>query len=48
MTRRIAIVALALGTVLGYGSGIAHIAYARAHHHWHCAASERAEPPGTH
>jgi hypothetical protein len=37
MRRRFAIALLALGTVLGYGSGIAHVVH---HHHHPC--SERA------
>jgi hypothetical protein len=43
MRRRIAIVALAFGTVLGFGSGIAHVALA---HHTHCAAHCPAEHSG--
>ncbi len=35
MRRRITIVLLALGTILGYGSGFAHIARA---HHAHCSS----------
>lgn len=35
MRRRIEIVLLLVGTLLGYGSGIAHVAHA---HHAHCAA----------
>jgi hypothetical protein len=34
MRRKIVIALLALGTVVGYGSGIAH---AIGHHHAHCA-----------
>jgi hypothetical protein len=38
MRRRIAIVLLALGTVVGYGTGIAHAVHA---HHAHCAGSHQ-------
>ncbi len=34
--RNIAIALLALGTVLGYGSGIAHVAHMACHHHDAC------------
>jgi hypothetical protein len=43
MRRTIAIAFLALGTVFGYASGIAHLVRA---HHAHCWAQESADGPG--
>jgi hypothetical protein len=46
MRRKITIALLALGTVVGYGSGIAHAVH-RHHHHAACAGwSSHADPPG--
>jgi hypothetical protein len=36
---RIAVVLLALGTIVGYGSGIAHVMHAHRHCHESCAGS---------
>jgi hypothetical protein len=42
MRRNIAIALLALGTVLGYGSGIAHVA---CHHHHACSGWHGQDSP---
>jgi hypothetical protein len=42
MGRRIAIIALALGTVVGYGSGFAHILHA---HRAHCSGCHHDQAP---
>jgi hypothetical protein len=46
MRRRITIAVLALGTVLGYGSGIAHIAHVHACHS-HCAREAAVHGPSS-
>jgi hypothetical protein len=45
MRRRIAIALYALGAIVGYGSGIAHLAHAHRIHAVHCAPSDRGEAP---
>jgi hypothetical protein len=44
MGRRIAIIVFALGTIVGYGSGIARIAHA---HRAHCADWHSSESPSS-
>jgi hypothetical protein len=48
MRRRIAIALLTLGTVVGFGSGIAHVVHGHGHCHDACNHGEHYDPGADH